>query len=260
MPAFVLTLLPDSQNWPTILISAAVLTVFVSAIAYIHNPRLKTLVFSMPVPFTCAYLATGMKINATHIFGLVFVTLYHWIVYLIYKRLGRSLWLGIATGVTFYLLAAAFVARIPGVTQVPVLLAAGGVFVLWAIASSLYHPIHEPGHRSRAPWFVKMPIIFPIAVSLFTLKEVLRGAVTTFPYAGVFTSYEMRHSPRTLAGQYTINNISFMLMFLVIHALDSRLPKPMPLLAGWVATVSTLLVIYRMGVGRPRTATVPLGE
>jgi hypothetical protein len=262
MAALAVSLIPTPHVWLTILLPAAVLTAFVSVIAYIHSPRMKTLVFSLPVPFTCAYLATGMQINATHIAGLVWVTLYHWIVYLIYKRLGWSLWLGIGSGAIFYLgAAAAFgsIAKESGLTTFPVPIAISVVFVLWAGASWLYHPIHEPGHRSRAPWYLKAPIIFPIAIVLFSLKEVLLGAVTTFPYAGVFTSYEMRHSPRTLAGQYTINNISFMLMFLTLWALDGRVPKPLPLLTAWVVLVTVLLLIYRFGWGQPKDP-VPAGE
>jgi hypothetical protein len=259
MPALGVSLIPTPYVWLSILLPAAVLTVFVSAIAYIHSPRMKTLVFSLPVPFTCAYLATGMQINATHLTGLVFVTLYHWIVYLIYKRLGLPLWLGIAVGAVTYLASGIAIAAIPGVTKCPVLIMLGIVFVLWAIASWLYHPIHEPGHRSRAPWYVKMPIIFPIAIGLFAMKDLLMGAVTTFPYAGVFTSYEMRHSPRTLAGQYTINNVSFMLMFFTIWKLEGRVPKPLPLLGGWAVLLVTLFSIYRFGVGRPKEP-VPAGE
>jgi hypothetical protein len=134
----------------------------------------------------------------------------------------------------------------------------GVVFVLWALGASLYRPIHEPGHRSRAPWYVKMPVVFPIALVLFSLKELLRGAVTTFPYAGVFTSYEMRHSPRTLAGQYTINNISFLLMFVVIWRLE-RYGTAIALLAGWAVLLAALTVIYRLGIGKP-AAPVPAGN
>jgi hypothetical protein len=260
MVALAVSLIPTPDVWLSILLPAAVLTVFVSVIAYIHSPRMKTLVFSFPVPFTCAYLSTGMKINATHIAGLVWVTLYHWIVYLIYKRLGRSLWIGIITGAVFYLAAAAAIAKVPRITVFPVPVMMAAVLVLWSLASWLYHPIHEPGHRSRAPWYVKVPIVFPIAIGLFSLKKVLLGAVTTFPYAGVFTSYEMRHSPRTLAGQYTINNISFMLMFLTIWKLDeAEAPKPVPLLAGWVVVLTALLTIYKLGIGQPKEP-VPAGE
>lgn len=264
MPLLLAFLYVPDDAWLRLVLPAAVLTLFVSTIAYIHNPRLKTLVFSMPVPFTCAYLSTAMKIQPTHMTGIIFVASYHWIVWTIYRKLRLPLGVGIAVGVAFYLTCAATTAwlfRHQG-WEPPMNWMIGLVFLLWAIGCWLYRPIHEPGHRSTAPWYVKIPIVFPIAIVLFSLKELLRGAVTTFPYAGVFTSYEMRHSPRTLAGQYTINNISFILMFVVMWKLEPH-GRAIALLGGWAVVLSMLTMIYRFGFGRPAgppPEPIPAGE
>lgn len=231
---------------------ALILTAFVTAIAYIHTPRLKTLVFSMPIPFTCAYLASGLPIGPTHISGLILVTFYHWIFYAIFRGMGGPLWLGIGTAVTAYIGIAFVVANYTPVPDVPFLWMCAGAFLLWVLGAWLYRPIHEPGHRGKTPWWIKSPIVFVIALVIFSLTSLLSGAVTTFPYAGVFTSYEMRHSPRTLAGQYTVNNLSFLLMFMTIWSLEGRAPSPLPLLAGWAVLLVSLTMIYKMGVGKPQ--------
>ncbi len=261
-PALALLSIPNDA-WLNLILPAAVLTLFVSTIAYIHNPRIKTLVFSMPVPFTCAYLSTAMKINPTHMTGVLYVSLYHWIVWAIYRKAGFPLAVGMTAGIVFYLSASYGTAQLFQYQWQPTMpLAISALLVLWCLGIWLYRPIREPGHRSTAPWYVKTPIIFPIALLLFSLKHFLLGAVTTFPYAGVFTSYEMRHSPRTLAGQYSINNIAFILMFVVIWQLETygRVPA---LLGGWGITLVILTIIYRFGIGRPTTPAaepVPTGE
>lgn len=233
---------------------ALILTAFVTAIAYIHSPRLKTLVFSMPIPFTCAFLASGIAIGPTHISGLVLVTLYHWIFYSIYRGLRLPLAAGIGVAVTLYVATAYLIANHTALPVTPFLWVCGASFLLWCIGVWLYRPIHEPGHRGKTPWWLKAPLIFVIALVIFSLTALLGGAVTTFPYAGVFTSYEMRHSPRTLAGQYTINNISFLLMFTTIWALQERVSVVTSLLGGWVVLLIALGLIYKLGFGRPQMA------
>ncbi|MCE9591362.1 MAG: hypothetical protein K8S99_12650 [Planctomycetes bacterium] len=237
-----------------VIIKAMILTAFVTTIAYIHNPRLKTLIFSMPVPFTCVYLASGIRMGSTHVSGLVLVTLYHWIFYTIYRVLKWPLGVGIAIAVTAYLASAYTIANHSPIPSWPFLGIWCGALALWMLGVWLYRPIHERGHRSKAPWWIKSPIIFAITLVIISLTSLLSGAVTTFPYAGVFTSYEMRHSPRTLAGQYTINNLSFLFMFPVIWLLDGRIATPLALLAGWVVLLVSLGTIYKMGLGKPQIA------
>jgi hypothetical protein len=130
------------------------------------------------------------------------------------------------------------------------------VIFLLGLVSYFYKPIPEDGHRSRSPWYVKLPLIYVIAVCIYSITSLLAGAVSTFPYAGVFTSYEMRRSLRTLAGQYTINNFSFLAMFVAI-ALGEHWawPKPMPLAAGWVAIIVTIWAIYFFEWGKPKVRT-----
>lgn len=237
------------------IVAALILTAFVTVIAYLHSPRIKMLVFSMPIPFTCAYLQSHLPINTTHILGMVLTMLYHWIVYFMAKRWKLPLGLGIVSGVVFYVSMAFFIGT-AGITQplreMPVPWAVGIVVLFCSVVSWLYHPAHEPGHRSNTPWWIKSPLILTITLIIFSLTQMLRGAVTTFPYAGTFASYEMRHSLRTLAGQYVVNNFSFLLMFLTIWWMEQHhMPQPWPLLAGWAMLIVSLGIIFHFGFGRP---------
>lgn len=235
------------------LIPAIILTVFVTSIAYVRSNRAKLLIFSMPVPFSCSYLQSGLAISNTHLTGMVLVTLYHWLVFLVVRRFRGPLAIGIALGAAGYLASAWFVAhspRLEGVRAMPFLALAGVLLALWILGVALYKPQTEPGHRSFAPWYIKSPVIFLISLLIFAATPLLAGGVTTFPYAGVFTSYEMRRSLRTLAGQYTINNLSFLLMFVAIWALEqNHAPRLAALAGGWIVLSLTLAAVYRVGMG-----------
>jgi len=238
--------------------SALVLTAFVTTIAYIHSLRLKVLVFSMPIPFTCAYIATGgMPINATHVVGLFLVVLYHWVVFGARMGLRAPLGVAIGGGVTFYL-TAAWLAR--PLADWPFWPLAGIWLAMYLVAARAMRGVDEPGHRSAAPWQVKAPTIFSIALVVYMLRDLLAGAVTTFPYAGVFTSYEMRRSLRTLATQFTINVISIASMIACMRATQAYLPGYWPLAVGWLAVFATLGVIYGLGLGKPPGLAVEAGD
>lgn len=245
-------------------IPAAVLAVFVTVIAYIHSARLKVLVFSTPVPFTCAfvmlYLDGRQQVNATFLSGLALSAAYHWVVYLMRARMGLPLMLAIGVSAGLYVVTASQMRFAQGLAYpwALALFAAAWLAALW-----WHQPRHEEGQRATAPWPLKLSCVFVLALGIFSLTDLLAGAVTTFPYAGVFTSYEMRRCLRTLAGQYMINIAAFAAMITTIWAVQTWTPLPglWPLLPGWLAVAASLWLIYRLGLGRPTTMrmAVPAG-
>ncbi|MBI1335454.1 MAG: hypothetical protein GC164_00660 [Phycisphaera sp.] len=236
------------ENLPSKFIAASVLAVFVTVIAYIHSVRIKTLIYCLPVPFVCAYLVTGRHIDTTNVIGVLLMVSYHWTVYFSRMRLSWPMAVAIPLGVCVYLSGARLAMA---TTEWPIVYAAFPVGVAVLTGAWLYRPEHEQGHRSRAPVWVKLPSVFAIAVVMYTLTPLFGGAVTMFPYAGTLTSYEMRKSLRTLAGQVTINSIAFVFMMVVMWGVQDRLPRLGTLGVGMVVVVGTLGVIYAMGLGRP---------
>jgi hypothetical protein len=92
---------------------------------------------------------------------------------------------------------------------------------------------------------VKAPLIFAIAIGVYNATGLLAGGVGMFPYAGIFASYETRHSLRTLAGQFTLHVPGLLMCLLTIAATESRLPAPVPLLLGWVPVVGWAIIVCR---------------
>jgi hypothetical protein len=243
---------------------AAVLAVFVTVIAYIHNARLKVMVFCLPIPFTCAYLMLWLEgrqtINATHLAGLAISALYHWVVYLLHARRGWPLLPVIALGAGLYVLATS---QLRWLAAHPPGWAAVGFAALWVLGWWLYRPKLEAGQRATAPWPIKLATTFCLALGIFTMTSLLAGAVTTFPYAGVFTSYEMRRCLRTLAGGYMINIGAFAAMMMTIWVFQAVWPLPglWPLAPGWAVVAASLLLIHRLRLGQPSSLmiAVPAG-
>lgn len=226
---------------------AAVLTGFVTIMAYIRSPQTKALVYSLPVPFSCAYLATRLPIQATHIWGLALVVGYNWLVYALRARARWPLILVIILGAAWYFVNAMMLRPLAGRSLLPVSLV---VCLIWLVTLLFYRPQEQPEHRSFAAWYVKAPLIFVIAIGIYNATGLLAGGVGMFPYAGIFASYEMRHSLRTLAGQFTLHVPGLLLCLLTIAATESHLPAPAPLLLGWVPVVTWAWLVRRLGLGR----------
>lgn len=248
MDAFLQSVQQNAGNYA---VSALVLACFVTVIAYLKAPRAKVLVFSFPVPFTCAYLATEIPINPTHIAGMSLMLGYHWFVLLLRVRFKLPIFPVIVLCATGYVLGAALLRPLAPMQWlfIPMLLI---WLVGWGIFVRLYKPAAHAPHPATAPWWIKLPTVATLAFFIFCLKDLLAGAVATFPYAGVFTSYEMRHNLRTLAGQFSINVLGMMGMLLTIRTLQLQgVAEPWPLLGGWLTVIPLVGLIYWLGLGRP---------
>jgi hypothetical protein len=224
---------------------ASVLTAFVISIAYAHRPRAKAFIYSLPVPFSCAYLATSLPINATHLTGLLLVVGYNWLVYLLVRaRLPIAAAILLAAGAYF---GGAVLLR--PLAAISLWWIAAAALPAWLLAFAFYRPRPEPGHRSRTPWYVKAPLIFALAIAVYNATTLLAGGVGLFPYAGIFASYESRHSLRTLAGQFTLNALGLLACLLTIHLAEGRIPAPWPLALGWLPVIGWAAIVRHMKIG-----------
>ena len=230
---------------------ACVLTAFVISIAYVRAPRAKAFIYSLPVPFSCAYLATGLPINATHLTGLLLVAGYNWLVFgLVRAKVPIAVAIALAAGAYF---AGAMLLR--PLAAVSLWWVAAVALTGWIAGLLAYRPRAEPGHRSRTAWWVKAPLIFAIAMGVYNATELLAGGVGMFPYAGIFASYESRHSLRTLAGQFTLNALGLLACLLTIHLAEGHIPAPWPLALGWMPVVAWAAIVRGLKLG-----TVPTEE
>lgn len=231
-------------------VSAAAMSLSIIAVAYVRHPWYKALILTLPIPFTCAYVTSGLPVGPMHMFGLIVSVAYHWLVYLLVRGLRLPLLAAIVIAALGYIALNAGLR--PWVAPLPFLALVVAEAVVFAVGVWRYRPGQERLHRSATRWWVKLPVIFALALSVFGLTGVLGGAVTTFPYAGVFASYELRHSLRLLAGQYTVNVVAIAAMIAVMWGVQgAEVPAWGALALGWLTVLVCGAALWFLRLGMP---------
>ena len=73
------------QTWDLALL--IVVSLQVTAMAYLPHPRWKALALALPFPFTTIALGQGQPINATHVIALLLLIVYYHAIRLFHRRL-----------------------------------------------------------------------------------------------------------------------------------------------------------------------------
>lgn len=217
-----------------------------TALAYVHNPRVKGFIMSLPIPFTIASLSLGEPINATHALGLGTLWLYVQGVRILYYRFRVPILASIVLSAAGYCaIGWGIVAVIPEARWlfwVSAISVVGAGIALFAVS----RPREEPGHRSRLPVPVKLCVIVGIVAALVVLKGFLRGFMTVFPYNGVIAAYEARKSLWTISRQITVVMSCLGSMMITVHVVEMWCSRGVALALGWVVFSLIALPFFRI--------------
>jgi hypothetical protein len=212
-----------------------------TTIAYLHDPRWKALVLTLPVPFTLASLSVGLRVDATNVAALVLLMGYTCGVYLLHGRWRAPIVPAIVLCAAGYCgLAALLAPRLPRGEAAFWALAAA-VFVAAAAAYRAMPPREEPGHRSPMPVYLKLPLVATVILVLVIIKQYLQGFMTLFPMVGVIASYEGRHCLWTLTRQIPVLTMSMVPMLAVMRVLYPLVGLPGALVGAWVVFLAVLV-------------------
>jgi len=220
-----------------------------TVMAYVHSPRVKALVYTLPLPFTLASLALAKPVDATHVLGICCVPLYANCVRWLHYNARLPIAVAIAGGALANAIVAVSLAdvipRTPGAFWLSMaVLLAGGLVLLLRMPS-----VDEPGHRSLLPVPAKVLIIGAVVTALVLAKQHLGGFMTGFPMVGVVGAYEARRSLRTLCGAVPILLLSFVPLLGVAYLLGPRMGLPASLALGWLGyLLVTWLLARRQGI------------
>lgn len=214
-----------------------VVSLQVTAMAYLPRPRWKALAMALPFPFTTIALSQGSAVNATHVLALLGLLSYYHAVRLLHLRLpivaaiflGLSLYIGLSQVLLTLVPSLSFW---PSVFSVAIL--AAGLF-LWQ------PPRNEPNHRTPLPVYLKLPAAAAIIALLLVLKGSLQGFATLFPILGVVGLYEARKGLWSICRQAPVFIMGMCAMLIVIYSTQEALGLPRALLVGWVAYLALLL-------------------
>ncbi len=245
--------------WDAALLS--VITLQATAVSYLHQPRWKVLLFSLPLPFTLGSLALGEPIGVTHVVGFVLVLGFVNATRLLHYSAGVPIVGSIALAAGAYCAAGTVLARALPESNVLFWSAAGGAMALSAALFARSAHRHEPGHRSPLPLWIKLPAVAGVIFSLIVAKQALSGFMATFPMMGVVTAYEARHSLWTFSRQMPAVMLALVPMVATVRLAQGTLGMGAALLCGWAVFLSIFLpVAWRMwfAPGRAgRAAAVP---
>jgi hypothetical protein len=239
-----------------------VVTGMATAMAYVHSPRAKSVIFCLPLPFTAAVISSGQPVDLTHLAGMVLVLLFPWLVWLLHIRLRVHILVADFAAVGAFLALGFLLAKLlprGGGTQENLWFAGGSVAIVLVCSAMLLVPARdEPGHRSALPVYVKAPAVAAIVAGIVLLKEPLRGFMPFFPYATMFAVYESRHSLYTLSARMPVMGLGSVPFLAVFRALQPERGYALALTAAWACYVPMALLLDQYYARRaPRPGTEP---
>ena len=230
--------------WDVLLV--AVVSVQCTAVAYLHAPRWKALVLTLPIPFTMATCALGEPINVTHACGLVLFMVYANAVRWLHVGARVPIVAAIVLSAGGYGLVGAGLAHVLPRTDAAFWVAAAVLAGAGLVLSLAMAHRAEPGHRSPLPLWIKLPVICVVIATIVALKRTLHGFMTGFPMVGVVTAYEARHSLWTICRQVPVFMMAFAGLVVVAWLTQGALGLGGGLAAGWVAFLAVYIPLTRL--------------
>jgi hypothetical protein len=234
------------------------LLVLVSAqatlLSYLSHPKWKALILALPIPFTLASLAVGAPVNTTHVAALNLLLAYTHGVRWLHLRAGLPIIPAISLSAAGYGLAGALLR--PVLPQSPASFWVACVLTLLVAmtAHALFPKHEEPGHRSRLPVWVKLPIVAGVILTLILLKQFLQGFMTMFPMVGVVASYESRYSLGTICRAIPDFMFAMVPMLAVVRIVQPQLGLAAALGVGWLVFIPLLAPLIH-DFWAPKSAT-----
>jgi hypothetical protein len=212
-----------------------------TTLAYLHHPKWKALILSLPIPFTLASLSLGRNVDTTNMLGLLFLVIYTNGVRWLYLRLKLPILAAILlSGGAYAVLATSLAPFIPR-TEPVFWIATVGVFLSALGLLRLMPHRDEPGHRTPLPVWIKFPLIAGVVLLLVIAKNMLQGFMTMFPMVGLVAAYEARHSLWTICRAIPQFTLWMAPTLAVIHVLQPHLGLGLALVIGWVVYLALLI-------------------
>jgi FtsH-binding integral membrane protein len=218
-----------------------------TAIAYLHQPARKALVYTLPIPFTLASFAAVNKVDVTHMSGLMLLLLYTHVVRILATRCKVPIVLAIAGGALFYGVSAVSLAKVLPRTETAFWVAVAVNVVVSVTLLKLMPQRDEPGHRTPLPIYLKLPMIVAFVVLLVMAKQYLQGFMATSPMVGLVGAYEARHSLWTMSRQLPILLLTVTPLMIVCHLFQDTFGLPIAMALGWLlfSTMLCGLTLYQ---------------
>ena len=217
------------QTWDLALL--IVVSLQVTAMAYLPHPRWKALALALPFPFTTIALGQGQPINATHVIALLLLIVYYHAIRLFHRRL--PIVPSIVLGLCLYVLSSRMLLSIVPIQPASFPICVGTISLL-AIALFVWQPPRsEPHHRTPLPIYLKLPTVIVVVGLLIYLKSTLQGFATLFPLVSVVGLYEARKGLWSVCRQAPIFTLGMCALLTAAYTAQPLLGLPAALSIGW---------------------------
>lgn len=244
------------QGSRAIAVAAVVaITAVVWLIMSVRSPRLRAVLYSLPIPITIALLAGSSTRPGGQYLGVVLLVAFMYAVALLEPRLGR-IW-SVATSLFGYVAIAVAVHRW-------IALSAGVAFgvstvalaIIWFFKRQRPLSARESSDQVR-PGAVEYAAVPVVTMGIWVLGSVLGPFLITFPYSGVPTALAIR-SGRLLFAANFANQAWLLLGFLgLFHVLRADLTKWAALGLAWMAFLLVSALVNRVAAVRQPPRSTP---
>ena len=162
--------------------------------AYLHDPQLKAVTATVPIPFGFAYIAIGLPIGAANAGGALLCLLYVHVVRILTYKAHLPIILSIAVGIFIFVILGAFLLPLCPEGEGFFFFVCAINFVLGLILFQTQ--TYEPGkhYKTPLPVYIKAPVVALVITGLMMVKKIMGGFATSFPMMNSVVSYESRHS------------------------------------------------------------------
>lgn len=216
-----------------------------TVLAYLHAPRWKAFLLTLPIPFTLATLAVGRPLDATNVAGMVVLLGYTHAVRVLHYRLRMPIIVSIVLAAFGYCIAGTLLARVLPATDTAFWVSCGVVLIIGTAFYLSIGPRKEEGHRSPLPVWAKLPAIMCVVLLLLLIKRNLHGFTTMFPMVGVVAAYEARHSLWTVCRQIPVVMLTMLPMMITIRLIQGHVGMGVSLAVGWAVFLCALIPMTR---------------
>ena len=217
------------QVWDVALL--VIVSLQVTAMAYLQHPRWKALALALPFPFTTIALGQGQPINVTHVLALLVLIVYYHAIRLFHRRLPIVPSIGL--GLALYVLSSHMLLSIVPIQPASFPISVG-IIGLLALALFLWQPPRsEPHHRTPLPVYLKLPTVIAVVGLLIYLKSTLQGFATLFPLVGVVGLYEARKGLWSVCRQAPVFALGMCALVTATYMTQPLLGLPAALAIGW---------------------------
>lgn len=233
------------QNF--ILACSVVATVL--AISSIRSPRLRAIIYCLPIPMSIVILGTDSKVNTSHPFSLLLVLVFTFSVWLLYKKLGLPIILSIALGACLYVLLGLGNSYIIKIPFMPMYIFEVFLWLLWVIVQPLRFSGGDRKTHDKPlaaiDYAQRGAIVFVCTYILIGIKGLIFGAIATFPFNGIFTSYIMKDQLTLFANELGRNFLGLFNFFLTVYLFQDKIGLGHAVAIGWVVCAVTIFFISR---------------